>query len=99
MAFDAVSAAQNADRVGMPLLMIHGDEDITARYLVDRLLWYEVHPDIESAIAREKRIKGGPRWRKERLIEEMNPDRTLIRPLLVVIPAGTSVADLIGESR
>jgi dipeptidyl aminopeptidase/acylaminoacyl peptidase len=26
---DAVSAAQNADRVGMPLLMIHGDEDIT----------------------------------------------------------------------
>lgn len=26
---DAVSAAQNAHRVGMPLLMIHGDEDIT----------------------------------------------------------------------
>lgn len=26
---DAVSAAQNAERVGMPLLMIHGDEDIT----------------------------------------------------------------------
>jgi dipeptidyl aminopeptidase/acylaminoacyl peptidase len=26
---DAVSAAQNAQRVGMPLLMIHGDEDIT----------------------------------------------------------------------
>jgi len=26
---DAVSAAQNANRVGMPLLMIHGDEDIT----------------------------------------------------------------------
>ena len=26
---DAVSAAQNADRVGMPLLIIHGDEDIT----------------------------------------------------------------------
>lgn len=26
---DAVSAAQNASRVGMPLLMIHGDEDIT----------------------------------------------------------------------
>lgn len=26
---DAVSAAQNAARVGMPLLMIHGDEDIT----------------------------------------------------------------------
>lgn len=26
---DAVSAAQNAERVGMPLLIIHGDEDIT----------------------------------------------------------------------
>jgi dipeptidyl aminopeptidase/acylaminoacyl peptidase len=26
---DAVSAAQNAERVGMPLLLIHGDEDIT----------------------------------------------------------------------
>lgn len=26
---DAVSAAQNASRVGMPLLLIHGDEDIT----------------------------------------------------------------------
>jgi alpha-beta hydrolase superfamily lysophospholipase len=26
---DAVSAAQNANRVGMPLLIIHGDEDIT----------------------------------------------------------------------
>lgn len=26
---DAVSAARNADRVGMPLLIIHGDEDIT----------------------------------------------------------------------
>lgn len=26
---DAVSAAQNANRVGMPLLLIHGDEDIT----------------------------------------------------------------------
>lgn len=26
---DAVSAAQNANRVGMPLLIIHGDEDVT----------------------------------------------------------------------
>jgi len=26
---DAVSAAQNANRVGMPLLLIHGDEDVT----------------------------------------------------------------------
>ena len=26
---DGVSAAQNAQRVGMPLLLIHGDEDIT----------------------------------------------------------------------
>ncbi|MFN3463957.1 MAG: alpha/beta hydrolase family protein [Terricaulis sp.] len=35
---DAVSAAQNADRVGMPLLIIHGDEDITVPIAQSQLM-------------------------------------------------------------
>ncbi len=33
-----------------------------------------------------------------KLALEMNPDRTLVRPLLVVIPVDATVADLIGEN-
>ncbi len=35
----------------------------TARYNIDRLLFAEACPDIESAIAREKEIK---KWRREK---------------------------------
>ena len=37
----------------------------TRRYGVDRLVWYEVHSDVDAAIAREKQIKGWNRawWR------------------------------------
>jgi putative endonuclease len=45
----------------------------TKRYNVHRLLWYERHDGIESAIQREKQIK---RWRREKklaLIEGNNP--------------------------
>lgn len=46
----------------------------TARYNINRLLYCEAYPDIESAIAREKEIK---KWRREKklaLIEADNPD-------------------------
>ena len=46
----------------------------TARYGVDRLVWYEAHDDPEVAISREKEIK---KWRRDwkiRLIEEANFD-------------------------
>ena len=33
----------------------------TARYLVKRLVWFEVHHDARTAIAREKQLK---RWRR-----------------------------------
>jgi putative endonuclease len=46
----------------------------TDRYDCDRLVWYEVHDDPESAIIREKRIKDWKRAWKDRLIEEMNPN-------------------------
>jgi putative endonuclease len=46
----------------------------TARYGIDRLVWFECYDDPASAIAREKELK---KWRRDwkiRLIEEQNPD-------------------------
>jgi len=37
------------------------------------LVWYELHETMETAILREKQIKGGSRKDKLRLIETMNP--------------------------
>ena len=45
----------------------------SARYALDRLVWYEAHASIVAAIAREKQLKGGSRLAKIRLIEAMNP--------------------------
>lgn len=57
--------------------------------------------DEADALVQRKELKDRrTRVREEAVLaEEMNPDRTLIRPLLVVIPAGASVTDLIGETR
>ena len=49
-------------------------KSFTSRYNVSKLVWYEAFWDIRDAIAREKQIKGGPRWRKVKLIEDMNPE-------------------------
>ncbi|KQX42811.1 hypothetical protein ASD04_02280 [Devosia sp. Root436] len=46
----------------------------TDRYDCDKLVWYEVHEDVEAAILREKRIKDWKRPWKDRLIEAMNLD-------------------------
>ncbi|NNM74356.1 GIY-YIG nuclease family protein [Enterovirga aerilata] len=46
----------------------------SAKYGVDRLVWYEAYDRIDEAIAREKALK---KWRRDwklRLIEEMNPE-------------------------
>jgi putative endonuclease len=45
----------------------------TARYAVGRLVWYEVHESLESAILREKQIKEWKRAWKISLIEQDNP--------------------------
>jgi len=45
----------------------------TAKYGVDRLVWYEVYDDPTSAITREKELKKWRRAWKIRLIEETNP--------------------------
>jgi putative endonuclease len=52
----------------------HLVDGFTKRYGVDRLVWYEVHDTMESAIQREKAIKEWQRAWKLELIEEFNPD-------------------------
>ena len=49
-------------------------EGFTKRYKVHRLVYYEVHDDVRSAITREKQIKKWRRAWKIRMIEEKNPD-------------------------
>ena len=45
----------------------------TARYNIEKLVYYEVTSNIEAAIAREKQIKSWNRKRKNQLIEGKNP--------------------------
>ncbi|MET4727206.1 putative endonuclease [Lysobacter enzymogenes] len=52
----------------------HLNEGFTERYDVTRLVWYELHETMESAIAREKRLKKWKREWKIDLIEPTNPD-------------------------
>jgi putative endonuclease len=44
----------------------------TARYGVNRLVWFEAHSDVEAAILREKEIKKWRRAWKLALIEKAN---------------------------
>lgn len=46
----------------------------TKKYNVNKLVYYEVFPDIRDAIAREKQLKAGPRKKKIDLINKMNPN-------------------------
>ncbi len=46
----------------------------TARYNLDKLVYFEVFSRIEEAIDREKRFKKGTRKYKEKCIEKMNPE-------------------------
>jgi len=47
----------------------------TAKYNVNKLVYYEVCQDSISAITREKQIKAGSRKKKEELILGFNPDK------------------------
>jgi putative endonuclease len=46
----------------------------TAKYKLDRLVYYESFDWIEEAIAREKQIKRSRREKKVNLVETMNPE-------------------------
>jgi putative endonuclease len=55
----------------------------TARYGVDRLVWYETYDEPIVAITREKELK---KWRRDwkiRLIEEQNPEWRDLYPTIV----------------
>ena len=49
-------------------------EGFTKRYSVHKLVWYEVHESMDSAIAREKAIKAWNRKWKLELVEKANPE-------------------------
>ena len=50
----------------------HLVEGFTKKYSVDRLVYFEQHDSMVSAIEREKKIKAGSRARKIKLIESKN---------------------------
>ena len=61
----------------------HIVEGFTKKYGVTRLVWYQLHETMESAIRREKAIKNCKRAWKINLIESANPQwRDLYEDLL-----------------
>ncbi|MDA3839389.1 MAG: GIY-YIG nuclease family protein [Candidatus Delongbacteria bacterium] len=52
---------------------IHNDS-FTAKYNINKLVYYEITNDPVSAITREKQIKAGNRQKKIDLINEFNPE-------------------------
>ncbi|HEX8334728.1 MAG TPA: GIY-YIG nuclease family protein [Segetibacter sp.] len=50
------------------------EKSFTKAYHVDKLVYYNSYLNIEEVIAEEKRIKGGSRAKKTRLIESVNPE-------------------------
>jgi putative endonuclease len=57
-------------------------DSFTKRHHVHLLVWYELHPTMESAILREKTLKGWKRVWKNRLIEGENPEWCDLYPTL-----------------
>jgi len=49
-------------------------KSFTARYNLDKLVYYEAFQSIGDAIGREKQLKAGNRAKKIALIESMNPE-------------------------
>ena len=54
----------------------YDSKSFTARYNLDKLVYYEAFQMIGDAIGREKQLKAGSRLKKVRLIESINPDWT-----------------------
>ena len=48
-------------------------ESFVRRYRLRRLVWFEWHPDMPTAIKREKQLKAWPRHRKLELVDKLNP--------------------------
>lgn len=52
----------------------HALDGFTKRYHIDKLVWYELHETMETAIHRESRLKKYTRAKKLALIESSNPE-------------------------
>ena len=52
----------------------HLIEGFTKRYGVTKLVWYELHGTMDTAILREKQLKKWNREWKLRLVQEFNPE-------------------------
>ncbi|TAN00707.1 MAG: GIY-YIG nuclease family protein [Chitinophagaceae bacterium] len=50
------------------------EKSFTARYNINKLVYYQFYATIDEAIEEEKRIKGGSRKKKIELIESLNPE-------------------------
>lgn len=50
------------------------EKSFTARYNLNKLVYYEAFQEIGDAISREKQIKGGSRQKKLDLINSKNPE-------------------------
>jgi putative endonuclease len=48
-------------------------DGFTKRYNLNKLVYYEIYDDIETAINREKQIKSWSRKKKAELINALNP--------------------------
>ena len=46
----------------------------TAKYNVNKLVYFEITNDVYAALARERQLKRWRRDKKERLIERINPN-------------------------
>jgi putative endonuclease len=51
-------------------------DGFTKKFNVTKCVYFEIHPDIRDAIAREKQIKAGSRGKKVILINSINPEWT-----------------------
>jgi putative endonuclease len=58
-------------------------EGFTKRYNVHRLVWYELHENMDSAIQREKQLKEWRRQWKLELIEDANPNWLDLYPKII----------------
>ena len=56
-------------------------EGFTKRYKVHKLVYFETFDNVKYAIAREKQLKGLTRAKKNKIINEVNPDWDELNPM------------------
>ena len=62
----------------------HADPNsFTAKYNVNRLVYFEQTTDVRAALEREKQIKSWKRARKNALVETMNPKWEDLYPMIL----------------